>query len=73
MRCYRRLAKAARATEGPDGWLLAGLAASIAAFAIGMVTFDAFSFVQATFLLFVLIGLSVPALRFARSEEPDPG
>ena len=73
VRSYRRLAKGARATEGPDGWLLAGLAASIAAFAIGMVTFDAFSFVQATFLLFVLIGLSVPALRFARSEEPNPG
>ena len=63
--------RAARVDPGPHGWLLAGLAASIAAFAVGMVTFDAFSFGQATFLAFVLIGLSVSALRFSKAPAGD--
>ena len=52
----------------PTGWLLAGIAAAIAAFAIGMITFDAFAFGQVTLMLFVLIGLSVPALRLSRVQ-----
>ncbi len=70
-RSLRRLAVGARGDPSPQGWLLAGIAAAIAAFAIGMITFDAFAFGQVTFLLFLLIGLSVPALRFARM--PDGG
>jgi polysaccharide biosynthesis protein PslJ len=52
----RAMAHGAR-DPSPIGWLYAGLAASVIAYAIGMVTFDAFSFVQVTFLLFVLLGL----------------
>jgi polysaccharide biosynthesis protein PslJ len=70
-RSFRRLAVGARRDPSPLGWLLAGIAAAIAAFAIGMITFDAFAFGQVTFLLFLLIGLSVPALRLARM--PDGG
>jgi len=70
-RTLRRLAMGARGDPSPHGWLLAGIAAAIAAFAIGMITFDAFAFGQVTFLLFLLIGLSVPALRFA--QTPDGG
>jgi polysaccharide biosynthesis protein PslJ len=65
-RSFRRLAIGARGDPSPHGWLLAGIAAAIAAFGIGMITFDAFAFGQVTFLFFLLIGLAVPALRFAR-------
>lgn len=65
-RCVRRLGRAARGDPSEHGWLLAALAAAIAAYAIGMITFDAFGFGQVTFLLFIMIGLSVPALRLAR-------
>jgi hypothetical protein len=71
-RSIRRLGRAARKDSSPDGWLLVGLAASIAAFAVGMFTFDAFSFGQVTFLAFVLIGLSVPALRLAERAPGEP-
>jgi hypothetical protein len=68
-RSVRRLTVAARGDPGPHGWLLAALAAAIAAYAIGMITFDAFGFAQVTCLLFIMIGMSVPALRFARTPE----
>jgi hypothetical protein len=50
------------------GGLLAALAASIAGFFVGMLTFDAFGFFQCTFLVFVLIGLTVAVRRVARAE-----
>lgn len=70
-RSFGRLAAGARREPGPHGWLLAGIAASIGAFVVGMITFDAFAFSQVTFLLFILIGLSVPALRLARMPEGE--
>ena len=48
-----------------DDWLFAGLAASVASFAIGMLTFDAFSFTQVTFLFWVILGLSAALLRIS--------
>ena len=36
-----------------------------------MITFDVSAFGQATFLFFILIGLSVPALRFARMPDGE--
>jgi polysaccharide biosynthesis protein PslJ len=47
-----------RSVQGPESALMLGLGASIAAFGIGMFTFDAFSFVQVTFLFYFLLGLS---------------
>ena len=44
------------------------IAARMAAFAVGMFTYDAFSFIQVTFLLFILVG-SAP--RCSR-ERPTP-
>jgi hypothetical protein len=70
LRTVRRLGTAARGDPTEHGWLLAGLAAAILSLGIGMITFDAFGFSQVTFLLFVMIGLSVPAIRLA--ETPDP-
>ena len=50
------------------GLLLASLAASVAAYGVGMLTFDAFSFIQVTFLLFILVGLGSALL----AERPAP-
>jgi hypothetical protein len=63
-----RLARRARAATGADGWLSAALATSVIAFALGMLTFDAFAFVQVTFFAFVIIGFGAVALR-----SPTPG
>ena len=54
----RRLGRAARLRAGPDGWLAAGLAASIVGFGVAMFTFDGFAFTQATFVFWILISLS---------------
>jgi hypothetical protein len=48
---------------------LAGLAAAITAYGIGMITYDAFAFTQVTFLLFIMLGLGIAA---ARVYAPSP-
>ena len=62
-RAIRRLAQRARSDPGPDGWLATALAASLTAYAVGMLTFDAFAFIQVTFLAFVMLGFSVVVAR----------
>ncbi len=61
-RSIRRLAHGAKEDDGDRGWLLAALAASVATFAVGMLTVDAFAFVQVTVLFFILLGLGAAAL-----------
>jgi polysaccharide biosynthesis protein PslJ len=68
-RSIKRLIRLARTDEGDDGWLATSFAASIAAFAIAMLTFDALGFVQVTILLFILLALSSVLLRLANPEE----
>ena len=68
-RAVRRLGKAARRDPTERGWLYAGLAASVLAFAIGIATFDALAFAQVTFVLFVLLGLSGAALRLRAADQ----
>lgn len=68
VRSVRLLARMSRDDPGPRGWLPAALAASIGSYAIGMATFDAFSFIQVTFLFFLCLGL-VGALYNSRVEE----
>jgi hypothetical protein len=65
----RRLSSTARRDHSAHGWLCAGLAASVAAFGVGMLTFDAFSFIQATFILYILLALAAVAL--ATPPEPE--
>jgi O-antigen ligase len=65
VRSVRRLGRAARGDPTEHGWLLTALAAAITAYGVGMITFDAFAFIQVTFLFFIMIGLSVPAVRMA--------
>ena len=43
------------------------MAAGVAAFAIGMLTYDAFSFIQVTFVLFILMALAASAVL---NDEP---
>ena len=69
----RKLGRAAKQDASDDGWLMAALAASIASFAVGMFTFDAFSFVQVTFVAIFLcaLGAVVPGLR-SKDGEASP-
>jgi hypothetical protein len=72
VRAIRRLGRAARRNDEPHGWLLTALCASITAFGFGMLTFDAFSFTQATFLWFIMLGLGAAALRLDGQPVNDP-
>ena len=69
-RSVRRLSRRAKEDMSPRGWLFVALAASITAFAVGMLTYDAFSFVQVTFVAFILIGLGAAALQLAPQGAP---
>jgi hypothetical protein len=64
VRFIRRMMRASREEDGDRGWLYAGLACSTAAFAVGMATYDAFSFIQVTFVLFILLAIGCAALSF---------
>jgi hypothetical protein len=69
-RSVRRLARRASAEgDTPDGWLLTGLAGSIAAFAVTMGFYDALSFVQNVFIFFIIIGLTAVLLDDRRDED----
>jgi len=72
-RVVRRLARRAK-VEGPspDGWLFVGLAASIASFAASMFFYDAFSFIQATSVLFVLLAFAATLLSLVPTKGIVP-
>ncbi len=71
-RAIRRLgARAKTERESPDGLLPIALAAALLGFAIAMGTYDAFSFVQATALTFILIGFSSIVLHLAPAKPDD--
>jgi O-antigen ligase len=63
IRVTRRLSARARADNSPASWLAATIGAGVAAYGVGMFTFDAFTFIQVTFFFFILIGLASVALR----------
>ena len=74
VRYCRRVARSARGDTTPEGWLKAGLVASVLSFSVGMVTFDAFSFIQVTFVFYTLLALGAiiairPDLSGARSPR----
>jgi hypothetical protein len=73
VRFIRRCGGAAKADRTLRGWLLAGVTASVAAAAVGMITFDAFSFTQFTFVLFILVGLGGSLLNLPAEEMSDQG
>ena len=70
-RAVRRCGRAAKEDTSERGWLLTGLAAAMAAFAVGMVTYDAFSFIQVTFLFWIMLSLSAVLLRDHAARAPE--
>jgi O-antigen ligase len=82
VRAIRRFGAEAKRDDSERGWLLAAITAAVAAFAIGMVTYDAFAFIQVTFLMFIFVGLGSAlmaarptplAVRTARGEAASRG
>jgi O-antigen ligase/polysaccharide polymerase Wzy-like membrane protein len=71
-RAIRRMGRAAKEDRTDRGWALAALTASISAFGVGMVTFDAFSFVQVTFLFFILLALGGALLQAEPEAAAEP-
>jgi hypothetical protein len=69
MRSARVLGRGARSREDDDGWLLAALAASIVAYAVGMATYDAMSFIQVTMAMFLLLALGISILLADRAPS----
>lgn len=77
VRVIRRLGSEAKRDLSSRGWLLASLTAGIAAYAVSMFFYDAFSFIQTTFMLFIFLGLGVsthlaPAAEWAVDDELVP-
>jgi polysaccharide biosynthesis protein PslJ len=77
-RFVREVGRRARFERTVDGWLLVALVASVAAFGAGMLTYDAFTFTQVTFVFFVILALGsvlvlAPDPVFAPSSHPAPG
>ena len=68
VRVVRRFGKEAKKDDSARGWLLVSLAAGVCAFGVGMFTYDAFAFIQVTFLLFIFVGLGSALL----AERPTP-
>ena len=64
----RRLGAVGRDDPSAIGWLAVAITASVSAYAVAMFTFDAFGFIQVTFLLFVLLGLGGTVLRACEVE-----
>jgi O-antigen ligase len=72
VRVIRRLGRAAKRDDSDRGSLLVALTAGVAAFAIGMLTYDAFAFVQVSFILFIFIGLGSSVLKTQPQEVKAP-
>jgi O-antigen ligase len=76
LRAIRRFGGVAKHDYSDAGWLLAAITGAVTAFMFAMFTFDAFSFTQVTFILFIELALgqvmlSVIASR-DRPPEPEP-
>lgn len=69
-RTIRRLVARAKLERGTrEGWLPVALAGAVASFAASMVTYDAFSFTQATCVLFVLLAMGAVVLSLPPTKE----
>lgn len=68
VRAIRRFGQEAARDPSERGWLLTALTAGIAAYGVGMLTYDAFAFIQVTFLLFLFVGLGSVVME---TDSPD--
>ena len=72
-RFCRRVGGSVGDDGSPDAWLRIALVASVVSYAIGMATFDAFSFSQVTFVFYLVLALgAVVSLRDAVIPGPSP-
>ncbi len=58
VRLFRRLGRVAREDDSERGWLVLGMLAAAIGLGASMLTYDVFSFVQVTFVFFMLLGIS---------------
>jgi polysaccharide biosynthesis protein PslJ len=72
IRFVRRWGREAKRKDSDSCWLLAAVVLSLVSYGIGMFTFDAFSFVQVTFLFFIILGLGAAAYRLATTPDLQP-
>jgi hypothetical protein len=70
-RALKRTAAIARVDRSPRGLLLTASTASVAAFGIGMLTYDAFSFIQVTIVFFILLALSACVVLAPELASPE--
>jgi hypothetical protein len=70
VRFVRRIGGAARRDTTPRGWFLAAVASSVVGYAVSMFLYDALSFIQVTFLLFIMIGLGSVGYRLHLEDQP---
>jgi hypothetical protein len=66
-----RAARRARTDKGVDGWRAVAFTASLSAYALSMFVYDAFSFTQSTYLLFIVLALSCVCWRLGKENAPD--
>ena len=57
-RIIKRCGQSARIDYTARGWILAGITSAIGAYAVGMLTFNSFAFVQVTLLFATLVGMA---------------
>jgi len=69
-RCIRRLARRSRRERHNGGWLEVSLVASIVSFVVGMWFYDAFSFIQVTVMMLILVALSATLVQL--DDKPLP-
>jgi len=69
VRFLRRMFRAARRDQTERGWLFVGTGAAATGFAVGMATYDSFSFIQATLVLFILLAVGCAGLTATERKE----
>jgi O-antigen ligase len=62
-RAIRRFGRVGRHDSTPRGWFFVGITAAVTAYAASMWTYDAFAFIQVSFMLFIELALAVCLLR----------
>ena len=65
VRFVRRVGGAAKRDTTDRGWFLAAVTASVVGYAVSMFLYDALSFIQVSFLLFILLGLGSVGYRLS--------
>jgi hypothetical protein len=73
LRAIKRFGGAARRDHGHLGWLLASITSAVAALAVAMATFDAFTFTQVTLVLFIQLALGTVTLRLHKAKASPNG